>query len=407
MRLELKGWPHWRSAECLLIGMAVVSALCFQLWSTLLNNFVVEQAGFTGWEIGVLQSVREIPGFLAFTAIFLLLFIREQRLALIALLLLAIGTGITGFFPSLFGLLVTTTIMSVGFHYFETVNQSLALQWLPKHRAPVVLGRILAAGSIAGIAVMAAIWLAFELLAFGYQSVYFLCGLVAVAVTIFFWLAYPLFDEIVPQRKQIILRKRYWLYYALTFLSGARRQIFVVFAGFMLVEKFGFSIAQISALFILNALINVIAAPQIGRLIVRFGERRILIAEYLGLIVIFSSYAIVSTAWFAAALYVLDHVFFAMAIAIKTYFQKIADPADFAPTAGVAFTINHIAAVFIPILFGVIWLWSPAAVFLAGALIAAGSLGLAFMVPRDPSEGSETIWRTSSTGTQQYAKPAE
>jgi predicted MFS family arabinose efflux permease len=287
--------------------------------------------------------------------------------------------------------------MSVGFHYFETINQSLALQWLPKDRAPIVLGRILAAGSIAGIAVMGFVWLAFELLGLDFAPVYLIGGGVALAATLFFWFAYPLFEQIVPQRKQLILRKRYWLYYALTFLSGARRQIFVVFAGFMLVEKFGFSIGEVTLLYILNSVINIIAAPRIGRLINRIGERRTLIIEYIGLIIIFTGYAFAQTGWFAAFLYVADHLFFAMAIAIKTYFQKIADPGDFAPTAGVAFTINHIAAVFIPVLFGVIWLWQPAAVFLSGALIAVGSLGLAMLVPDDPSEGNETTMASRAT----------
>ena len=92
------------------------------------------------------------------------------------------------------------------------------------------------------------------------------------------------------------------------------------------------------------------------------------------------------------ALYLIDHALFAIAISMKTYFQKIADPADISPTAGVAFTINHIAAVFIPVLFGIIWLWSPAAVFLAGAAMAAVSLVLARMVPTDPFDGNEFIW---------------
>jgi len=121
-------------------------------------------------------------------------------------------------------------------------------------------------------------------------------------------------------------------------------------------------------------------------------ERRTLTIEYTGLILIFTAYAFVPNVWVAVGLYIVDHAFFAMAIAMKTYFQKIADPADIAPTAGVAFTINHIAAVFIPVLFGLIWLWSPAAVFLAGAAIAVISLGLAQLIPYSPKEGTEFRW---------------
>jgi len=178
-------------------------------------------------------------------------------------------------------------------------------------------------------------------------------------------------------------------------MSGARRQIFIVFAGFLMVEKFGFDVGEISLLFLLNAGANVVLAQRIGRLIARWGERRALILEYGGLICVFSAYAFVEDAAIAAALYVVDHLFFALAIAIKTYFQKIADPADIASTAGVGFTINHIAAVIIPASFGLLWLVSPAAVFLSGAAMAAVSLLLSFNVPERPEPGSEVIvdWR--------------
>jgi predicted MFS family arabinose efflux permease len=172
-------------------------------------------------------------------------------------------------------------------------------------------------------------------------------------------------------------------------MSGARRQIFVVFAGFLMVEKFGFDAAAITLMFLANMAINIVAAPRIGRLIGRWGERKALTFEYIGLIIVFTAYAVVEHPWVAVGLYILDHLFFAMAIAMKTYFQKIADPADIAPTAGVAFSINHVAAVVIPAAFGLLWLVSPAAVFLTGAAMALGSLLLARLVPEAPQPGNE------------------
>ena len=187
------------------------------------------------------------------------------------------------------------------------------------------------------------------------------------------------------------MRKRYWLYYALTFMGGARRQIFVVFAGFLMVEKFGYSVSDVAALYLINHLFNWAFAGKIGALVGRIGERRALTFEYCGLICVFTAYAFVDNALWAASLYVLDHLFFSLAIAIKTYFQKIADPADMASTAGVAFTINHIAAVVIPALFGLVWLVSPAAVFLMGAGMAVISLVLARNIPIDPRAGNEVV----------------
>ena len=150
-------------------------------------------------------------------------------------------------------------------------------------------------------------------------------------------------------------------------------------------------------LLIANQATTMLLAPMIGKWIIRFGERTILTLEYIGLILVFSAYAFVPTWELAVALYLIDHAFFAMAIAMKTYFQKIADPADIAPTAGVAFTINHIAAVFIPVLFGLIWVWNPAAVFLAGAAMALVSLLLAHLVPSNPDQGNEFVWSSGHT----------
>jgi len=368
--------------------------LSFATWQALLNNFAIDRAAFTGAEMGMLQSLREIPGFLAFAVVFLLLILKEQTLAYLALALLGIGTAITGWFPSAIGLYCTTVLMSLGFHYFETVNTSLSLQWLPKDRAPEVLGRLIAIGSFTSIVTFGLIWLAFDILALDFHWVYLLGGGLTVAIALVGWLAFPSFPAKVEQHKHMVLRWRYWLYYALTFMSGARRQIFVVFAGFLMVEKFGYSVAQISLLFLINATANIYLAPKIGRLVGRWGERKALIFEYSGLILVFTAYAFVDNAVIAASLYLVDHLFFALAIAIKTYFQKIAAPADIASSAGVAFTINHIAAVIIPAAFGLLWLASPAAVFLCGTVIALISLILSLNVPTVPEPGNEVVLRS-------------
>jgi hypothetical protein len=382
-----------KKPEYLLILLSVAATLAFSVWLALLNNFAIETAAFTGREIGILQSLREIPGFLAFTTVFILLILGEQVFALLAIALLGIGVAMTGFLPTEYGLYFTTVLMSIGFHYFYTLQQSLTLQWIEIERAPEVMGRLSSVSSIAALAAFAVVWIGIEYFGFGYKALYLVAGGLALLLVLLAALAFPVFPQKVAQRKHLLMRRRYWLFYALTFMSGARRQIFMVFAGFLMVEKFGFSAANIALLFLVNHLINAWAAPKIGRLISRFGERFALTLEYAGLIVIFTAYAFVEWVWLAIVLYVLDHLLYAMAIAIKSYFQKIADPADIASTAGVAFTINHIAAVVIPVFFGIVWLYSPSVVFIAGAIMAALSLLLARMVPNRPREGNEVKLR--------------
>ncbi len=380
----------WRTPQNFLLLISIIVPIAFSTWMALLNNFVIEKANFDGADIGLLQSVREIPGFLAFTVVFVLLFIREQRFMLVSLAMLTLGTAITGYFPSLFGLLFTTLLMSTGFHYFETLKQSLSLQWLSKEEAPEMLGKFISVGALASLFTYGAIWVLLEQLKLEFKTVYLLAGGIGFVLIMIMAFAFPEFKTEVPQNKKLVLRKRYWLYYALTFMSGARRQIFTVFAGFLMVEKFGYSAADITLLFLINYLFNFLFAKRIGRFIGAVGERKALIFEYVGLIFVFVGYGLVQTAEWAAALYVIDHLFFALALAIKTYFQKIADPADMASTAGVAFTINHIAAVVIPVTFGVIWLVSPSSVFYIGAAMAAVSLLLSLNIPAKPGEGNET-----------------
>ncbi|HAS6395093.1 TPA: MFS transporter [Vibrio vulnificus] len=381
---------RWQTPQNFLLLISIIVPIVFSTWMALLNNFVIEKAQFDGADIGLLQSVREIPGFLAFTVVFVLLFVREQRFMLISLAMLTLGTALTGFFPSLFGLLATTLLMSTGFHYFETLKQSLSLQWLSKEEAPEMLGKLVSIGALASLVTYGAIWLLLEVWQLSFQMVYLLAGGVGFVLVMVMAFAFPQFQTTVVQNKKLVLRKRYWLYYALTFMSGARRQIFTVFAGFLMVEKFGYSAADITLLFLANYLFNFLFAKRIGRFIGVVGERKALTFEYVGLIFVFVGYALVQSAEWAAALYIIDHLFFALALAIKTYFQKIADPADMASTAGVAFTINHIAAVVIPVTFGVIWLVSPASVFYIGAFMAAISLLLSFNIPAKPEEGNET-----------------
>lgn len=393
---EARSFPLWRHPVTLLFLMAAAMPLSFATWSALLNNFVIEVADFTGVEIGWLHTVREIPGFLSIGVIAIILFMREQVLGLVSLLLLGAASAITAYFPSLAGILTITMLSSIGFHYYETVNQSLQLQWIEKDKAPQTLGWIVAAGSAASLlsyGLLVATWKAFDL---SYAFVYMMSGGATVAIALYCMAVFPQFEAPDPQNKRIVLRKRYWLYYALQFMSGARRQIFIVFAAFMMVERFGFEVHEVTALFLINFVANMLFAPLMGRAVARFGERNALAFEYVGLICVFLAYGgIYWLGWgvvLAAILYVLDHLFFALAFALKTYFQKIADPRDIAPTAAVAFTINHIAAVFLPALLGYLWVTSPGGVFALAATMAGVSLVLALLIPRHPEPGRETVF---------------
>ena len=386
----------WRRPEALLILMAIALPLAFSVWSALLNNFVVEIIRFDGLDIGLLHTIREIPGFLAVGVISILLFFREQTLALLMLCVLGLATAVTAWFPFLSGILTITLLSSIGFHFFETVNQSLQLQWFSKKEAPRKLGKLMAIGSAATLIAYTLLVLGWDKLNLSFNSAYMIAGFSCFSLAVLGYLIFPNFEAPIPQTKKMVLRKRYWLYYLLQFMSGARRQIFVVFAGFMMVERFGLDVQQLTTIYLLNLLFNVALAPLLGRAVARYGERKALAVEYFGLSLVFFAYGgIYLFGWgvfIATLLYLLDHLFFALALAIKTYFQKIADPQDIAATAAVAFTINHIAAIFLPLGLGFLWLASPFLVFCTAGTLSVISFALALLIPRQPVKGNETIF---------------
>ena len=181
----------------------------------------------------------------------------------------------------------------------------------------------------------------------------------------------------------MVFRKKYSLFYFLTLMAGARRQIFMAFSVLLLVEKFNYTVQEITILFVINNVINYYLSPLIGKSIIRFGERKVLSLEYLSLIFVFLAYAVTGSKLIVALLYIFDHIFFNFAIAIRTYFQKVGDPRDIAPSMAVGFTINHIAAVFLPALGGMLWMIDYRIPFVGGAMMALVSL-LAVQLIRTP-----------------------
>jgi predicted MFS family arabinose efflux permease len=361
-----------------LVVMASVCAFSFQGWRAMITNFSVETVGIDGQQMGMIQGIREVPGFLSFCVIYVLLLIKEYRLGALSVALTGLGVCMVGILPSYYGLIFTTLIMSFGFHYYETVNQSLTVQHFSITQVPLVLGRV---RSISAIANVAAVVVVFGLTyVMDYDWVFLIIGGGALLVGLKYMAEDPTPQKAEPQKNTILLRKRYWLFYALTFMAGARRQIFVAFALFLMVDKFEFSVQEMSLLFLFNNIVRWIISPWIGWAVNRFGERIMLSVEYLGLIAIFMAYAYTDSKLMVTAIYVVDHILFGFSLAITSYFRKIADPSEVAPSMAMGFTINHIVAVLIPILGGFLWLVDYRLCFVAGSGFALISLVLAQLI---------------------------
>ncbi len=361
MNDKIKSKPIYK----FLFLLTIASAIGLQGWRTLFNNFAVEQVGTNGFWVGVIQSVREVPGFLALLVIYILIIIKEHYLSRLSILILGIGVAITGIFPSNLGLVFTTLLMSIGFHYFETTNQSLTLQHFGRKESAIVMGRFRSISSLANIGVGLSIWILSHFIEM--EGLFLIIGGIVIFIVITTLKIDPSDPGLPKQTKKMVLKKKYWLFYVLNFLAGARRQIFVVFAVFLLVEHYKFSVQMITALFVINNFFNYLFAPLIAKGINYFGERKVLSMEYGSLIFIFLAYAFVDNPVIAGILYIFDHIFFNFSIAIKTYFQKTSDKEDIAPSMAVSFTINHITAILLPFFGGILWIIDKKLPFLIGA----------------------------------------
>jgi predicted MFS family arabinose efflux permease len=368
-----------------LMVLTIASTGGLQIWRTLFNNFAVETAFLQADQVGVIQAVREIPGFLALLVIFVLKIIKEHRLSALSILVMGVGIFFTGFFPSYTGLIITTLVMSFGFHYYETTNQSLTLQYFDKKTSPKVIGSL--KGIAAGVSIVAGLAILGLSSFLSYQTMYIIGGVLVLALAVWAFMQDPTDKDMVKQRKKMVFRSKYWLFYALTLLAGARRQIFVAFAVFLLVKRFDYSIQEITALFVINNMINYFLSPRIGKAVAKYGERKMLSLEYSSLILIFVGYAFIENKIFVGALYILDHIFFNFAMALRTYFQKIGDPQDIAPTMAVGFTINHIAAVIVPVIGGLLWMIDYKIPFLMAAAISVLSLVLTQLIRTKADSG--------------------
>ncbi|MDD5168781.1 MAG: hypothetical protein PHN75_08185 [Syntrophales bacterium] len=355
-----------------LMVLVICASAGLQGWMALFTNFAKEVVGVNGFQIGVAQAVREIPGFLTFLVMYVLLIMKEHRLSAWSVILLGIGIGATGFFTSFTGLLMTTVIMSIGFHYFETTNKSLTVQYFNVKDAPIVFARLRGYGALANITVGSIVWL----LSFiaPYRINFLLLGIFISMAGIYMLSKNPIIEHGVHRQNKLVLRRKYWLYYTLNFLSGARRQIFIVFAIFLLVEKYRLSVSTIAGIYVLNYALTFMTNRYISKAINVYGERVVLSLESASLFLLFMGYAFIENAGVAVVLYVIDSIFFNFSIGLNTYLQKTADAGDLAQSTAVGYTINHISAVVIPVVGGSLWLFNWKLPFIIGACLTAISL---------------------------------
>jgi len=366
----------------------------FNVWRALFNNFAVEEIGVTATQIGMIQSLREVPGLMGFLLGFVAIWLSEMRILGLSVLLMGLGMITTGWANGLGSLILGAMVMSVGFHWFYPSSSSVVLMGASKEDAPKVLGRLRGVAAFAAVAGTLVVWLFVDGLElgsltiepWGYRTTLFVTGGIVIAGS-FFSLRNGRRQGAQKEKRKVIFRRDYWLYYLLTFMMGSRRHIFTTFAIFMLVQVYGISVRDTALLFMVNSLISAFVLPQLGKLVARFGERKVLTFNFAGLIFVFLGYAWISYLPVLYALFVLDHIFFGFNLALESYFQKIAHSREeITSNVSMGQTINHVSALVVPVLGGILWEQiAPSATFLAGVLIAIISLVLVQFIRTGPA----------------------
>jgi predicted MFS family arabinose efflux permease len=325
--------------------------------------------------VGLVQAVREVPGLMGFVLGLLALYLSEVRIMALSIVLLGAGTILTAAAGGLPMLLVSTALMSLGFHFFYPSNNAVVLMVVSKQETPEMLGRLGSLGSIAAVAGTALVY--FLARPWGYQALFIAVGVTVVAGGLLL-LPFRGGQEGLPPKRKVVLRRRYWLYYTLSFLLGSRRHIFTTFAIYLLVREHGINVQTTALLFLVNSLINVYTLRLCGRLVARFGERLTMSVSFAVLAFVFLGYAYVTSLPVLFALFVLDNVLFGTNLGLTTYFQKIAvTPEEMTSNVSLEQTINHIAAIIVPIVGGTVWeLLGAQAPFLVGTTLVIASLVL-------------------------------
>ncbi len=340
----------WR----LFTALTFLFSFGFTIYSGVFQNYLrdVFHSGPVG--LGGLESIRELPGLLAALTAGTLVMLAEAHVAALGLAITAVGIGLTGYVPNYAGLVAITVFWSVGFHLYSTVSSAITLALSKGKEGGRHLGRMAGVGATATILGLALSWSASSLIKGLPYKIYFAVGGISIlASAVMCWMLSAHAGG--GERSRIVLRKEYALYYLLIFLEGCRRQIFSIFASFALILQYHVPVQGMLLLQFINSIMIAATAPAIGRVIDRLGERRPLTFYSVSLILVFMGYAIFQNVGALYALFLIDNVLFSFGVGFTTYLNRIARPGELSPCLAMGVTMNHIAAVTVPIGGTLLW----------------------------------------------------
>lgn len=340
----------WR----LFISATFLFGFGFAVYNGVFQNFIREVLHAEPKQLGIVESLREVPGLLTALLAGTLVALAESRIAALGLVVAGIGIAATGLVGSIPKLVLVSVFWSVGFHVFSTVQSAITLALAKGREGGRHLGRMAAVGATSTICGLGSALLVRSVFPALPYLAYFLAagGLIVLAGLLFLGLSHHAAGQ---KRQPIVFRREYSLYYLLTFLEGCRRQVFSTFATFTLIAVYKTPLAPMLALQFVNSILIAVTAPRIGRVVDRLGERKPLTLYAVALLLVFIGYATIRLPGVLYALYLIDNVLFSFSVGFTTYLHRIVRPADLTPSLAMGTTMNHIAAVVVPIGGATLW----------------------------------------------------
>ncbi len=327
----------------------------FSIYSGVFQNFLRETHHIGPMQLGNMEALRETPGLLTALTAGTLVALAESRVAGLGLFIAGIGIGLTGRMPSYALLVGVTVLWSVGFHLYSAMAPAIILTLAKGEEGGRHLGRMGAVGSTATLGGLGTAWVLRRLAPQLPYDAYFLIAGASVALAGALCMGLGHHATSGEKRARLILRREYGLFYLLTFLEGCRRQIFYIFASYALILVYHVPLRHMLTLQLVNALLITVTAPAMGRWVDRAGERRPLTFYGIGLILVFLGYATLRSVGALYALFLLDNVLTTFGVGFTTYLNRIVRRGELAPCVAMGTTMNHIAAVTVPV--GGAWLW--------------------------------------------------
>lgn len=348
------------------------------------TNYFEKVLHFQGPQFGYITAIREVPGFLLIFLTALFYRVSLQRITAGALIILAIGYSFFGTATGFWSVVPWVVLSSMGYHTVLQAQYALGMNLTTEAKSGSILGRMAAINQGGALAALIVIFLTFHFRWLSYNGTYLLAGGAAL-IAAFAIFGFPhLHDgeerKQMAKRDPIVLRREYRYYYFLSLLDGGRQQVFFSFGLWVLVHAYGLSVPQISALLITVTFVSMMSGPWVGRMIDTHGERRMLSIINVAYVCALGGYGIVHNVYFACGCYIVYSFIMPLSpIGAATYLRKVAVAEEVAPSLAMGVTLQHAAAIVVPVTTGIILNFVG---YQIPFLIACGFASLTFIVTR-------------------------